>query len=82
MANKNVPYFVVIDPLDNGTETCDPMSTDVLVEQFDFGCHTESDLDIMLGGCSLGGTRDVRCSENGYDDEPQWTITVKRVSYP
>lgn len=70
----NCPYFVIMSHPD-----MDPCSTDVLVDLFDFGLHSEQDLDDLTANMVVGEERRISCSTTGEDDD-YWTIPLRRVS--
>lgn len=71
-----VPYFQLNH---DGDDWTDEMSTDVLVEMFDFGEYTEQDLDKLLAVMAVGDELALKCS---YLNDPGhvWTNLLRRVS--
>jgi hypothetical protein len=71
------PFFeVLIDaPTDVWSES---MQTDVLAEQFDFGEHTEADLDKVVGDAKPGQEFVFVCHYYE-DDEASWTMHLRCV---
>lgn len=55
------------------------MTTDVLIELFDFGEYTEETLDLMLSDLAVGEVRDIVCCYLN-DEENQWVHTIRRRS--
>lgn len=63
---RTVPTYILTNE-----EGCEPCTTDILCELFDFGVHSEDDLDGLLFGLDVGQERTIRCP---------WPMTLKRVS--
>ena len=71
-----VPYFQLLLPEGEWSEE---MSTDVLVEMFDFAEHTEADLDKVTKGCKIGQEYALICHYYE-DDDASFIQTIKRSS--
>jgi hypothetical protein len=75
---RPVPYFQVLVDSDSDVWSDECMSTDVLVEQFDFAEHTEAQLDKVVGDAKPGQEFAFICHYYE-DDAASWVQTIRCV---